>query len=142
MIIASLPSKLVQPGDTWPAHIEFVTRTAGAICVDDNLTLQSWEKHGGRNCARLEFKGTITNKHETSADPARMSVDIIEGRSSGVSWFDPELGLTLETTVKHEMSMVITMPVNPEGSADAATRVRKLTEQINQTINAKLISVK
>jgi len=142
MIIASLPSKLVQPGDTWPAHIEFVTRTAGAICVDDNFTLQSWEKHGGRNCARLEFKGTITNKHETSADPARMSVDIIEGRSSGVSWFDPELGLTLETTVKHEMSMVITMPVNPEGSADAAPRVRKLTEQMNQTINAKLISVK
>ena len=144
MIIAnrSMPSKPVQPGDTWPAHIEFVTRTAGAVCVDDNFTLQSWEKHGGRNCARLEFKGTITNKHETSADPARMSVDIIDGRSSGVSWFDPELGLMLETTVKHDMSMVITMPVNPEGSADAATRVRKLTEQMNQTINAKLISVK
>ena len=144
MIIAnrSVPSQPVQPGDTWPAHIEFVTRTAGAICVDDNFTLQSWEKHGGRNCARLEFKGTITNKPETSADPTRMSVDIIDGRSSGVSWFDTELGLMLETTVKHDVSMVITMPVNPEGSADAASRVQKLTEQMNQTINAKLISVK
>ena len=144
MIIAnrSAPSQPVQPGDSWPAHIEFVTRSAGAICVDDHFTFQSWEKHGGRNCARLEFKGTITNKPGTSADAGRMSVDIMDGRSSGVSWFDPELGLMLETTVKHDMSMVITMPVNSEGSADAATRVRKLTEELNQTINAKLISVK
>lgn len=144
MIIANraVPSKPVQPGDTWPAHFELVTRTAGVVCVDDNFTLQSWEQHGGSNCARLEFKGTITNKPETRADPARMRVDIIDGRSSGVSWFDPELGLMLETTVKHDMSMAITMPVNPEGSADAASRVRKLTEQLNQTIDAKLISVK
>jgi hypothetical protein len=144
MIMAnrSARSKPVQPGDTWPAHIELVTRTAGAICVDDNFTLQSWENHGGRNCARLEFKGTITNKPGTSADPARMSVDSIAGRSWGVSWFDLERGLVLETTVKHDMSLVITMPVNPEGSADAAARVQQLTEQMNQTINAKLISVR
>ncbi len=138
----SMPAKPVQPGDTWPAHIEFATRTAGTLCADDNFAFQSWEKHGGRNCARLEFKGTITNKPVTSSDPARRSVDIIDGRSSGVSWFDPELGLMLETALKHDMSMAITMPVNPEGSAEAASRVRKITEQMNQIINAKLISVK
>lgn len=144
MIIAtrSVPSKPVQPGDSWPAHIEFGTRTAGTLCTDDNFTFQSWEKHAGRNCARLEFRGTITNKRETSADPASMSVDIIDGKSSGVCWFDPDLGLMLETALKHDMSLAITMPLNPEGNAEAASRVRKITEQMNQVINAKLISVK
>jgi hypothetical protein len=144
MMIAtrSLPTKPVQPGDQWPVHVEFATRTGGTLCVDDNFTFQGWEKHAGRNCARLEFKGTISNKPEASAGSARMSVDIADGRSSGVSWFAPDLGLMIETALKHDLSLAITMPVNPEGSAEAAPRVRKITEQMNQVINVKLISVK
>lgn len=137
-----MPSKAVQPGDTWPVHIEFPMANMGNMVVDNNFTFQNWELHGKRNCARLEFQGTITNKPDTDAKPAGMSVSITDGNSSGVSWFDPELGITIDTTMNQDMNMVITVPMNPRGNPDATARMQNITSHMNQIINIKLVSVK
>ena len=78
-----LPPKAVQPGDTWPVHIQFPMGNMGTMFVDDNFTFKSWEKHGERNCARLEFEGTVTNKLDPAANPAGMSASITDGKASG-----------------------------------------------------------
>ena len=137
-----LPSKAVQPGDTWPVHIQFPMGTMGTMFVDDNFTFKSWERHGERNCARLEFEGTVTNKLDPDANPARMSVSITDGKSSGVAWFDPELGMRIDSAMNLDMNLVITMPENPLGRPDAAATRQTIASRMNQTVNVKLVSVK
>ena len=84
------------------------------------LTFQSWERHRKRNCARLEFLATIKAKPDPNSNPAGTSVSRVEGTDSGVAWFDPELGTTIETTASSDMKMVMNMPMNPSGNSGAA----------------------
>jgi hypothetical protein len=137
-----MPPKAVQPGDTWPVQIEFPVGAMGTMVMDYNFTFQRWEMHGKRNCARLEFQGTVKTKPDTNSNPAGMSMSISDGNSSGVSWFDPELGITIDTTMNQDMKMVITMPVNPRGNQGAAGRMQSITNQLNQVMTIKLVSVK
>ncbi len=137
-----LPPKAVQPGDTWPVHIEFPMAMLGVMAMDYTFTFQSWEKHGERNCARLEFEGTITTKPDPDSKPVAMSISILDGSTSGVSWFDPELGITIDTTMNQDMKMVITMPMNPRGKPGVTGKMQSITNQMNQVITIKLASVK
>jgi hypothetical protein len=137
-----MPSQAVQPGDTWPVHIEFPMGTMGTMVVDDQFTFQNWEMHGERNCARLEFQGTVTNKPDTAADPNKMSVAITSGDASGASWFDPELGITIDSLINLNMSMIIAIPIHRRENPNATVRTQHITGKMNQIITMRLISVK
>ena len=135
-----MPPKAVQPGDTWPVQIEFPMATMGIMVLDYTFTFENWEMHGKRNCARLEFQGTITTKPDPDAKPAAMSISIQDGNSSGISWFDPEIGKVIDTTMNQDMTMVITVPMR--GKAGASGQTQTITNQMNQAITIKLVSVK
>jgi hypothetical protein len=135
-----MPPKAVQPGDTWPVKQSFQMGALGTMVIDFNCTFRSWEMHGKRNCARIEFQGTINSTPDTDANPAGMS--ITDGNSSGVSWFDPELGITIDTTMNQDMKMVMNIPMNPRGNPGAAGQMQTITNQMNQVITVKLVSVK
>ena len=137
-----LPPKAVQPGDTWPVQVEYSMGPLGIMVLDYTFTFQGWEKHGQRNCARLEFQGTITTKPDPDAKPAGMSMSLQGGDSSGVSWFDPELGTIIDTTMNQDMTMVITLPTNPHVKTGTAGKMQSITNQMNQVIEIKLVSVK
>jgi hypothetical protein len=144
MMSASLfmPPRAVQPGDTWPVHIEFPMGTLGTMVVDDEFTFQRWEMHGERNCARLEFQGTVTNKLDMDPNLDRMSVSITDGDASGVFWFDPELGITIDTTVNLNLNLLINIPMRRRDDLDGVARTQHITSQLNEMVNTKLISVK
>src|ERR1035438_4487221 len=59
-----LPSKAVQPGDTWPIQMEMAMSPLGTVTMDYTVTFQSWEQHWKRNCARLEFRSTLKTRSE------------------------------------------------------------------------------
>ena len=137
-----LPPKAVQPGDTWPVQIEFPMGVVGNMVMNYDFTFKSWEMHGKRNCARLEFVGTIKSIPDTNAKPTAMSLSIPAGNSSGVSWFDPELGIAIDTIANHDMSMVMNLPMNPRGNSVTAGQMQSITNQMNQAVTIKLMSVK
>ena len=137
-----LPPKAVQPGDTWPVKESFEMGPLGTMVMDFDGTFQSWELHGKRNCARLEFQGSIKSTPGTNASPAALSMIITGGNFTGVSWFDPELGITIETTMNQDMKMVMNMPMNTRRNAGAAGRMQTITNQMNQVMTIKLDSVK
>jgi hypothetical protein len=58
-----------------------------------------------------------------------------------VSWFDPELGITIDTTMNQDMKMVIQLPQNPKAKP-GAPRMPSMTNQMNQVMTIKLVSVK
>jgi len=138
-----LPSKPVQPGDTWPVQLEIPMGPIGTMEMNYTVTFQSWEQHGKRTCARLEFEGTLKSKPDSNSKPAGMTMTISDGNASGVSWFDPELGTIIETTANQDMkmNMTMTMPANPRGNT-AAGKTQTFTSLMKQVVTVKLESVK
>jgi len=137
-----LPPKPVRPGDSWPVRQEFPMGDLGTMVMDYTLTLESWEMHGKRNCARLKFQGGIKSLPSQNPSPNGMSMAILGGKSSGVSWFDPELGITIETTMNQEMKMSMTLPANLSGNSGATGGSQTMTNQLSQVLTTKLDSVK
>jgi hypothetical protein len=133
-----MPPKAVQPGDTWPIKQSFEMGPLGTMVMDFNCTFQKWEQVGKRNCARIEFQGTIKSTPGANANPTGMSMSILDGNFSGVSWFDPELGITIDTTLNQDMTMAMTMTMNMRGK----TTTQTMTNIMHQIITIKLESVK
>jgi len=136
-----LPPKPVQPGDTWPLQLEYEMEQLGTLMIDISTTFVKWEKHGKRTCARLEFQGTFKTKPGQNPPATGMSMNIQEGNSTGVAWFDPELGKIIETVanqdIKMAMAMTITRPGFPKGGV---TQTMDLL--MKQAVTTKLESVK
>ena len=135
-----MPPQPVQPGDTWPINQSFELGPFGTMVVNSDCTLQGWEMHGKRNCARIEFQGTLKSSPGTNANPTGISMTILDGNSSGVSWFDPELGISIDATINQDLKMAMTIPMN--GRGNAAARTQTMTNIMNSVITMKLDSVK
>ena len=135
-----MPPKPVQPGDTWPVKQSIEMGPLGTMVMDYDCNLQGWEMHGERNCARIEFQGTAKSTPGTNASPTGMSMTILDGNFSGVSWFDPELGIAIDMTMNQDIKMAMTIPMNARGNA--AGRTQTMTNIMSQVITMKLDSVK
>jgi len=133
-----LPPKPVQPGDSWPVQMDIAMGDLGTMAMDYTFSFVRWETHGKRNCARLEFQGTLKSKNLPEPTSTGVTISIQDGDSSGVSWFDPELGMVIETIMNQDMSGNITVPMN--GRAKNATQT--LTTVMKQAITMKVESVK
>jgi hypothetical protein len=138
-----MPPKAVQQGDTWPVQLEYPSDSVGTLVMDFTFTFQGWEIRGKRNCARLDFQGSIKTKPGSNAKKiGGVSISIQGGDSTGTSWFDPELGITIESTMSQDMQLVINLPVNPRGNKGTAGEMQSTTNEMKQDMTIKLISVK
>ena len=133
----TLPARSVQVGDTWTVHGDLPLDELGRLASDYEYNLQSWESRGKRLCARLEFQGTLKGQADPHPDAESMSMSLQDGSVSGVSWFDPELGLMTETSLTQDLSMIMTVPVHAHGKNMMMT----MTNAMHQIITIKLESV-
>lgn len=129
-----LPSNAVQPGDAWPVHTDLPAGEMGNVSADYDYSLQKWEKRGERLCARLEFQGTL--KAKGGADPNTKPAGF-SGQVSGISWFDPELGLVIEANINQDLATTMTQSWPVQGKKTDFT----MTIQMHQVIAIKLESV-
>jgi len=135
-----LPPKAVQPGDTWPVQMEMAMSPFGTVSRNYTVTFQNWEQHWNRNCARLEVQSTVKTKPEPNSNPAGTSASNFEGTSSGVSWFDPELGMIIETTANDDMKMVINpMPASSSGNPGASGPTPGTIYQWHDAVNTTVL---
>lgn len=134
----SFPPNPVQPGDSWPVRMDVPLGDFGTLATDYHYTFQSWEQRGPRTCARLEFDGTLKSKSGAKSDAAGMAMTIQSGTVSGVTWFDPELGMAIDSVVNQDINMVMSIPIPVRGRATTQT----MTNLMRQTVTRKLESVK
>jgi hypothetical protein len=140
-----LPPGPVKPGDTWPVKTDLTVPVMGALTMDLNYTFKGWEPRDKRNCAALEFTGTMTSKGGASAGATGMSMKLESGKLSGKSWFDPDLGHPIETMLDQDMLMHMVVPV-PRSRANTNTAVQtpvsqNITNNTRQNIVIKLIDL-
>lgn len=137
-----LPPKPVAPGDSWPVRLEIPMDPLGTLVLDYTFTLERWEMHGKRNCARMEFQGTIETKPGPDASAMGMTMALHDGTTSGVSWFDPELGITIDSLIHQDLTMTMSFPKNPRPKPGTPVQMQTITNQMSQVLNVKLDSVK
>ncbi|HUC84692.1 MAG TPA: DUF6263 family protein [Candidatus Acidoferrales bacterium] len=135
-----LPQKPVEPGDTWSVRLEFPMAMMGTMVINQDFTFDQWEMHGKRSCARLSYQGTITSKDNPAPVTGQMSMAIHDGTTSGTSWFDPELGITIDTAAVQNFKMTMEVP-NPAARGQAP-KMLKVETDMQQDMTVKLGSVK
>jgi hypothetical protein len=119
-----IPNRPVRPGDTWSRNEE-APGPGGKLSVHLDFTFEKWEQHAGRNCMRIRCKGNFSSKALPSRSPD--SVKLEKCTASGVTWFDPDLGTVVESTIDQDI----------RGSIDQGRRA--LTSQ--QHTHSTLLSV-
>jgi hypothetical protein len=62
-----------------------------------------------------------------------MTISVHDGTLAGVSWFDPEIGMTIDTTINQDMQVNMTVPMRGQ--------MMSMTNQLHQVITIKLDSV-
>jgi hypothetical protein len=117
--LTGLPPESVRIGDRWPVKRDLSAVGMGSLAIDLTATFRGWQKHDNRNCALLEFSGSLLPKTEPApagppgtnrtsdvrkliraiTSPSAAPSNIEKGSVTGKSWFDPSLGFTAETAV-------------------------------------------
>ena len=140
----TLPSKPVKVGDSWPWKDEVTMPGFGAMGLDITYTLKGWEERQKRKCAAIDFAGTMSSKPATNAAQPGMNMKMDSGKISGRTWFDPELGNTVETAVDQDLVMQITMPAPRRRTTNAPAEpvaTQTITNNTKQKVVLKLIDV-
>jgi hypothetical protein len=107
--------------------------------MDYTVTFQNWEQHWNRNCARLEFQSTVKTKPDPNSNPAGTSASSLDGTISGVAWFDPALGMIIETAANSDMKMVIHRPINPGGNPGGSGPTPSTVYQWHDAANTTVV---
>jgi serine/threonine protein kinase len=123
-----IPDHPVQPGDAWASHFEYPVPNTGIEVTDYKVTFKNWEAHGGHNCVRLEFRGVMKVKPDPNSPRDETAFHSQDGVSTGVCWFDPELGRPVETDVKNDNTLV----KNPPGQTQPITTQMHQVETIKR----------
>lgn len=100
-----LPDHPVKPGDTWPLKLQMPVGPVGELTLNLNYTFKGMEQHDGHNCALLDYTGTLSSTPLENTNG--MALNIENGKISGTTWFDPDLGMVIETASDQSMDIKI-----------------------------------
>ena len=103
-VAEGLPDYPVNVGDHWPVNLE-LPNAIGIIVIHLTDTFKEWESRGGRQCVRIAFKGDISSR--PGPNSANASAKLENGDISGETWFDPALGMVVQSDDTEEMPLQI-----------------------------------
>ena len=120
------PDGPLKIGETWKVHTE-MPDPVGIMIMNMDCTLKNWEPLQGRQCVRFEYQGQVSSMPASVSQVNPVVID--DGSVSGKSWFDPDLGMMVNSGTEQHM----TVKSNAQGKS-AGTR-------FNMTVNFRLIRV-
>jgi RNA polymerase sigma factor (sigma-70 family) len=123
----SEPRRVVKLGDRWTMKLK-VPSPGGNLNLDIKCVFKSWEQKADHKCMRIAFTGSISA--EAGPDASTLRETIGDGKITGDSWFDPELGMVVESTENGDAQL----KVNRNGQIQ--------TVPINKKTRTTLIAVK
>jgi uncharacterized protein DUF6263 len=130
MFTQGLPEKPVKLGDTWPFRMEMPLPNMAVLLFEAKSTFKGMQPRESRQVALLEFSGTLSSK---PLPGATMSVTLKDGASTGKTWFDPTLGMAVESAVEQSMTLDMKLP--------AAQGGQNISTKMKQRIGTKLVDV-
>ena len=120
----AMPGHAVKIGDSWRLRKDMPS-PIGILALNLKYTFQNWEQFGDRKCAHVEAEGELSSKSISAA--TGMMVEITKGKISGEFWYDPALGMIVETHNDLDLTLKIT------------TRAQSMTSQFSQKTRLALV---
>jgi RNA polymerase sigma factor (sigma-70 family) len=90
----TVPRRVVKPGDRWTMSLK-APSNAGNLQVDLKCVFKNWEQRANYKCMHITFTGTISAG--AGSDASALQAKIEKGTVTGNIWFDPELGMAVES---------------------------------------------
>jgi RNA polymerase sigma factor (sigma-70 family) len=118
-----MPNKTIDLGGNWAVKKHVVT-PSGTVIADVKYTFKNWAQHDDRRCAHLEITGVFASPKASIA--SGMLTDIRNGKISGDAWFDPELGMVVDSGANESMTLAVT--------TQAGAFTPKVTQKIQTTL--------
>lgn len=119
-----LPDHPVKIGESWSSSQD-ITSPTGVMTMDGTYTFKDWEQHNGHNCVHLLVTGDIKTK-TAPPSPGGEVVKIEKGIMTGDVWFDPDLGMIVDSNTGLDMTLNIT------------TQSMAITQNMNQNVRMSL----
>jgi len=109
--LGALPGTSVRIGDSWTRQQEIDVGLVGRVLVTTTNTLRGWQQQNGKKCARFDISGGFRMKTDKAEGfLALLGLGVQDGRISGKAWFDPVLGLPIETSFEQKCTISGTLP--------------------------------
>ena len=86
--------RVVKLGDRWTMKLK-VPSNGGNLNLDIKCLFKNWEQRAGHKCMHITYTGGISS--EAGPDGSSLRIRIEKGTMSGDVWFDPELGMAVES---------------------------------------------
>ena len=146
--VSGLPQNATRIGDTWSVTKDVPAAVVGTLVLTTTNRLKGWQVRDGKNCARIEFTGTLVPKGKTENLPFLGGLKLENGKINGTSWFSPDIGLPVETTLNQTYTLTGTRAANfaprrgtnaPAGATNAPPE--KFSSPMRQTFSVKLTEV-
>jgi hypothetical protein len=134
-----LPSDPLRINGTWPGQVTVNSGPlTGPLTADVTYTFRGWQIRNQRKCALFEFKGTVKSGRGAAGASKSVTSNIEKGEITGKTWFDPELGMMVES--------VSDQSVTTKGSikfrkAPTNAPPQEFTSESRQHSSVKLIEV-
>jgi hypothetical protein len=95
--VTVLPAEPVKVNDSWPGQLAFnLGSLGGSVDADVTYRFRGWQQRGEHKCALVEFEGNIKPRG-TNTSRGGISSSVESGTINGRTWFDPDLGLVVES---------------------------------------------
>lgn len=91
----TVPRRVVKLGDHWAMNLK-VPSNAGNLQVDLKCHFKNWEPRANHRCIHITFTGAISPA--AGSDASALRVQIEKGTVTGDIWFDPELGMAVDSS--------------------------------------------
>lgn len=115
---ANLPTNSVKAGDTWETTRDIPFGIAKFTLTSTN-TFKGWEQRQNRKLAKIETAGVIGAK-----EGAQAAITLGEGSNlSGKAWYDPELGVLVESEINTELNVNIPQPSGQSSTSKIRTKI-------------------
>ena len=109
----SSPGKPIEVGDSWTVKHNLTVPVAGELKMKVKSYFKGWENRMGRRCAYIEMKGSMKTKEgeiitvNDNKTKVEMEVSIEKGDFTGKSWYDPSIGMEIESQMEQDMILEV-----------------------------------
>lgn len=135
------PPGVVQVGDSWDCATSLPLPGVGTLQIDADCTYSGRETREERECDVIDASGTLASEAGPEQDgPAGVQMEIEGGKWTSKSWYDPELGIYVGSSVEQEMTMLVELPDGFTAEAQNATTTMVQTIKMNLVSDESLDS--
>ena len=134
-----VPSDPVRINDKWPGQMTLNPGALiGNLTADVTYTFRGWQVHDQRKCALVDFSGTVKAR-PAPGNSKNVSSTFENGSINGKSWFDPELGMVVESLSDQTATSKGTIRWRRAVNTNAPTQ--SYTSTLHQHTSIKLLDV-